>query len=134
MEERLAKAPLKQSISEPLYDKKRMCFTMKQKKAPDTKKSSGQFAKTALVLASTAAAIWAIWTLPVAALLTAALGRVYIAVLEMIAKGEVKQEELGTDAFKTVIRDMMKKELAKNRRMIRPPRRRSGAGVLSHHV
>lgn len=48
-----------------------------------------------------------------AALLTAALGRVYIAVLEMIAKGEVKQEELGTDAFKTVIRDMMKKELAK---------------------
>ena len=48
-----------------------------------------------------------------AALLTAALGRTYIAILEMIARGELKRDDLGTDATNTIFRDLMKAELKK---------------------
>lgn len=49
-----------------------------------------------------------------AALITAALGRTYITVLELIARGELKQEDWNTDAFKEKIREMMRSELDKN--------------------
>lgn len=48
-----------------------------------------------------------------AALITAALGRTYISVLEMIAKGELKQEDYETDTFKERIRRIMKSEMDK---------------------
>lgn len=48
-----------------------------------------------------------------AALITAALGRTYITVLEMIARGELKQEEYETDTFKDRIRRIMKSEMDK---------------------
>lgn len=48
-----------------------------------------------------------------AALITAALGRTYITVLEMIARGELKQEDYETDTFKKKIRRIMKSEMDK---------------------
>ena len=49
-----------------------------------------------------------------AALITAALGRTYITVLDLIARGELKQEDWDTDAFKEKIRGIMKYEMDKN--------------------
>lgn len=48
-----------------------------------------------------------------AALLTAALGRTYIAILEMLARGELKKEDIGTEAFNAKIRNVMEKEMNK---------------------
>lgn len=48
------------------------------------------------------------------ALITAALGRTYITVLELIARGELKREDWDTDAFKDKIRGIMKSETDKS--------------------
>lgn len=48
-----------------------------------------------------------------AALLTAALGRTYISILESIARGEMKTEDIGSDAFNSRIRKMMEMEMDK---------------------
>lgn len=49
-----------------------------------------------------------------AALITAALGRTYITVLELIARGELNRDDWDTDAFKEKIRGIMKSEIDKN--------------------
>lgn len=46
-----------------------------------------------------------------AAALTAALGEVYITVLELIARGQLKKEDLNSDAFREQLRQMMKAEM-----------------------
>lgn len=46
-----------------------------------------------------------------AATLTGALGEVYITVLEQIAKGQLKKENLDSDAFKAQLREMMKAQM-----------------------
>ena len=46
-----------------------------------------------------------------AATLTAALGQVYIAVLEQIARGQLKKEDLNSETFKDQLRQMMKAEM-----------------------
>lgn len=49
-----------------------------------------------------------------AALITAALGRTYITVLELIARGELNRDDWDTAAFKEKIRGIMKSEIDKN--------------------
>lgn len=45
---------------------------------------------------------------------TAALGRTYVSVLEMIARGELKQEDFETGTFKDRIRRIMQSGMDKN--------------------
>lgn len=48
-----------------------------------------------------------------AAALTAALGQVYITVLEQVARGQLKKEDLGSEAFQEELRRMMEAEMGR---------------------
>ncbi len=49
-----------------------------------------------------------------AALLTAALGRTYITILEGISHGELDTKDIGSDSFNSEIRELMKKEMERH--------------------
>lgn len=50
-----------------------------------------------------------------AGLLTTALGEAYILIMEMVFKGDIKKEDLGTEKGKELISDIFKSELKKGR-------------------